>query len=117
MLTMNKFGTQSPSASHSIPAFLATERNDVMNRFLEKFILRICPPARYSSIQVADALGFHVDDIPVLVKEGFLTPLGDPKNNSIKYFSNSDVIAFGADHNKLNEAQAILYKRNREKIS
>jgi hypothetical protein len=112
---MNRFGNNSIAAAKTVPAFLASEQKDVVARMLEKLIYRLCPPARYSAAQAADALGFHVDDIPVLVREGFLTPLGKPQNNSIKYFSSDAVAKLGEDQQRMDEAQAVLYQKNRDK--
>jgi hypothetical protein len=112
---MNKFGSNSVAAAKTVPAFFASEQKDVVARLLEKLIHRMCPPARYSAAQAADVLGFHVDDIPVLVREGFLTPLGKPQNNSIKYFSSEAVANLGTDQQRMDEAQAVLYQKNRDK--
>ena len=114
---MNKFGNGTFAATKALPAFIASEQKDVVARMLEKLIHRLCPPARYSAAQAADVLGFHVDDIPVLVREGFLTPLGKPQNNSIKYFTCVAVTALGEDHGRMDEAQAVLYQKNRNKTA
>ena len=112
---MNKFGNGTFAATKALPAFIASEQKDVVARMLEKLIHRLCPPARYSAAQAADVLGFHVDDIPVLVREGFLTPLGKPQNNSIKYFSSTAIATLGEDDARMDEASAVLYLKNRGK--
>lgn len=62
-------------------------------------------PARLSPEQVAELLGVRPHDIPVLVRARILTPLGRPKQNSVKWFAASDVEALCRDTKAMNRAQ------------
>lgn len=43
-------------------------------------------PARLNAEQTAWLLGFNPQDIPVLIRERLLKPLGHPSRNASKYF-------------------------------
>jgi hypothetical protein len=65
--------------------------------------------ARLDAGETAKVLGFSTNDIPVLITEKMLKPLGKPVPNSTKYFS-AYVIAGLADNPEwLNEATQIIY--------
>ena len=49
------------------------------------------PPARLNPEQVGNILGFKEHDIPILVAEELLKPLGTPVPNSTKYFATIDI--------------------------
>jgi len=53
----------------------------------EKFLNLKTPPARLSAEETAWYLGFATHDIPVLVSNGLLKPLGHPNENSTKFFA------------------------------
>jgi hypothetical protein len=61
-------------------------------------------PARLDAGQVAKVLGFQEHDIPVLVACGMLTPLGNPVQNSIKYFARHDIEGIADDVKWLHRA-------------
>lgn len=101
----------------SSASILAAQPNGAATRAIEILTQRMCPPARMSASQAADALGFHVDDIPTLVRAGLLTPLGKPINNAVKYFSSEDIANLGCNRQKLDKAQEFLYERNQKKVT
>lgn len=82
-----------------------------------KYLNRAHPPARLSATHAAELLGFHEDDIPVLVREGLLSPLGNPSHNAVKYFALVEVAALGSDVGRLSVATEAIYKRNKSKTN
>ncbi len=85
---------------------------EVMKRALE----RERPPARLNADQAADLLGFEKDDLALLARAGLLVPLGNPTVNAVKYYATVDVAAFSEDRDRLDQATAIVYARNRSKV-
>jgi hypothetical protein len=59
--------------------------------------------------QAASLLGFMAHDIPILVKEGLLRPLGNPPGNAVKYFAASEIVQHADDQNWLSRATKALY--------
>ena len=93
--------------------FMTTDRiADVMKRALD----RERPPARLNGEQTADLLGFEKDDLALLARAGLLAPLGNPTANAVKYYATVDVAAFSEDRDRLDQATAIIYARNRSKV-
>ncbi len=90
-------------------------QSECVSRLFDRWLLRAHPPARLKAADAADLLGFHEDDMAVLVREGFISPLGNPKHNAVKYFSLSDVEALGRDPQALSAATEVIYDRNRLK--
>ena len=86
---------------------------EVMKRALD----RERPPARLNADQTADLLGFEKDDLALLARAGLLVPLGNPTANAVKYYSTVDVAAFSEDRDRLDQATAIIYARNRSKFA
>ena len=70
-----------------------------------------------SSINPADLLGFEKDDLALLARAGLLVPLGNPTANAVKYYATVDVAAFSEDRDRLDQATAIIYARNRSKFA
>jgi hypothetical protein len=70
-----------------------------------------CFPARIRSEEAAAILGFAVHDIPVLVRQKLLIPLGKPNQNSVKYFALSDVYGKAMDRKWLNQATEAVASR------
>jgi hypothetical protein len=66
-------------------------------------------PARLTPEQVAKRLGFAVHDVPVLIAEGLLKPLGKPVASATKYFASVEIEAFALDTRWLNKATQALY--------
>jgi len=88
---------------------------ECVTRLFDRWLLRAHPPARLKAAEAADLLGFHEDDMAVLVREGFISPLGNPKHNAVKYFSLSEVETLGRDPQALSAATEVIYDRNRLK--
>ena len=86
---------------------------EVMKRALD----RERPPARLNGEQTADLLGFEKDDLALLARAGLLVPLGNPTANAVKYYATVDVAAFSEDRDRLDQATAIIYARNRSKFA
>jgi hypothetical protein len=66
-------------------------------------------PARLTAEQTATLLGFQIHDIPVLVAENKLKPLGKPAQNASKHFSLARVTELARDEVWLNKATQCLY--------
>ena len=93
--------------------FMTTDRiAEVMKRALD----RERPPARLNADQTADLLGFEKDNLALLTRAGLLVPLGNPTANAVKYYATVDVAAFSEDRDRLDQATAIIYARNRSKF-
>lgn len=61
-------------------------------------------PARLTSEQTAELLGFMAHDIPVLIRAKLLRPLANPAANAPKHFAACDVTACASDPQWLNRA-------------
>ena len=93
--------------------FMTADRiAEVMKRALD----RERPPARLNAEQTADLLGFEKDDLALLARAELLLPLGNPTANAVKYYATVDVAAFSEDRDRLDQATAIIYARNRSKF-
>ena len=72
-------------------------------------------PARCDARQAAAILGVNEDHIPILVKTGMLSPLGDPIPNSPKFFFTEGLLEKARDEKWLSRASncvsAIFVKR------
>lgn len=55
------------------------------------------PPARLTAEQTAWILNCQSHDIPVLIGNRLLRPLGNPPVNGIKYFSTAEVLELAQD--------------------
>jgi hypothetical protein len=66
-------------------------------------------PARLDAEQVATLLGFSAGDIPVLVSNRLLRPLGKPMPNARKYFSWHSVVERAHDETWLVKATQKVY--------
>ncbi len=84
-------------------------------RTVDRFLLRAHPPARLKASEAAELLGFHEDDMTVLVRQELISPLGDPAHNAVKYFALADVEAIGRCHESLSAATKAIYSRNKSK--
>jgi len=65
-------------------------------------------PARLTADQTARVIGFQSHDIPLLVRNGMLKPLGAVGKNSVKYFASSDVSQRSGDRKWLDRATRIV---------
>lgn len=67
-------------------------------------------PARQSSRQAARYLGFQLHDIPILVADKFLHPLGHPQPSAVKYFATIELDRLKADRKWLSQATDTIYR-------
>jgi hypothetical protein len=75
----------------------------------EQFLNLKNPPARVTAEEAAWYLGFAAHDIPVLVANGLLKPLGHPGDNAVKFFALAVLEPLRADVKWLSRAtDAIL---------
>ena len=87
-----------------------------MITLFQRWMDRERPPARIKAELAADLLGFQPDDMAVLALNEILVPLGNPTANAVKYYATVDVTAFSEDRDRLDQATAIIYARNRSKV-
>lgn len=88
---------------------------DDQNRFLS---LLSSPPARLTVEQTAWILNCQPHDIPVLVSERLLRPLGNPAPNAHKYFCTREILELSADRSwlaKLTNTLASHWRTKNEK--
>jgi len=52
-----------------------------------EFLSRTIVPARLNATQTAWFLGFETHEIPILITDGLLKPLGHPPRNGTKFFA------------------------------
>lgn len=90
---------------------------DRIAEMMKRALDRERPPARLNADQTADLLGFEKDDLALLARAGLLVPLGNPTANAVKYYATVDVAAFCDDRDRLDQATAIVYARNRSKVA
>ena len=90
--------------------------NDRIAEVMKRALDRERPPARLNAEQTADLLGVEKDDLALLTRAGLLVPLGNPTANAVKYYATVDVAAFSEDRDRLDQATAIIYARNRSKF-
>jgi len=72
-------------------------------------------PAMLNTAQAAVLLGLADHDIPVLVRAGFLKPLGDPPANAVKSFSTVQVLELAGESAILDQIRSTVYEYWREK--
>ncbi len=75
-------------------------------------------PARLTSEQVAEVLGYQPSDISVLIRKGHLKPLAKPTAQATKYFSKTKIIKLGIDEAWLSKTTQEIYdhwKSNNQK--
>ena len=90
---------------------------EALGRLVERYLLRSNPPARLKASEAAELLGFHEDDMALLVRLNLIEPLGDPANNAVKYFALADVEALGRGRDGLSAGTKAIYGRNKGKSS
>ena len=74
-----------------------------------QFWLSAIMPARLTAYQAAKVLGFEEHQIPVLVANRMLKPLGKPVSNAYKYFAASEIEILARDAAWLSKATQIIY--------
>lgn len=72
-------------------------------------------PARLSSEEAANFLGFKSHDIPLLTRAGLLKPLGRPMPNSDKYFATVTLNELRQDVQWLSKATVAVSQHWKEK--
>ncbi len=72
-------------------------------------------PARVDAEGAAVLLGFKEHDLPVLIGEKLLKPLGKPGQRSVKYFSTAQLLEFGRDAAWLEKATRAISESWRER--
>jgi len=103
---------QSGAASGSTVSGLLIEK---FVRLFDRYLLRAHPPARLKASEAADLLGFHEDDMSILVRQKLIAPLGEPAHNAVKYFALVDVEELGRGRDGLSVGTESIYSRNRGK--
>jgi hypothetical protein len=66
-------------------------------------------PAMLNVQQTAVLLGLAEHDIPVLVRNGLLKPLGDPPPNAVKYFASIQVLELAGELSRLGKIRNAVY--------
>ena len=86
-----------------------------MNSQQEQFLNLKTMPARLKAEEAAWYLGFAQHEIPVLVAEGLLKPLGRPPETGVKYFATTALEELRRDQKWLARASdaIVFYWRNR----
>jgi hypothetical protein len=72
-------------------------------------------PGRFTAEEAAWYLGFSTHDIPVLVSNKLLKPLGSPPQNGTRYFAFPDLEKVRLDSKWLDRASAALVRHWRKK--
>jgi hypothetical protein len=75
---------------------------------LERYLNMRHLPARMTSEEVAKFFRMAPHDIPVLVANGLLTPLGEPLQSSVKYFATVVIKDLCENVDWLHEATKVL---------
>ncbi len=70
---------------------------------------------RLNMRQTAALLNCGEHDIPVLVSQGLLTPLGRPPANAMKYFAPTEVLELAGDRERMGQICDALYEHWRAK--
>jgi len=72
-------------------------------------------PARIDAELTAHVLGFQEHDIPVLISNELLQPLGKPADNARKYFARVEILERAEDTRWLGKATQTLYQHWQDK--
>jgi len=89
-----------------------TWKNALMNDEQRHFLsLLKCPPGRLTAEQTAYVFNCQLHDIPVLVAERLLKPLGNPARNGGKYFATVEVIELSKDKAWLSKMSNAIRQR------
>jgi hypothetical protein len=94
--------TKEPAATESVRR--ASCRMLPMNIDKEQFLNFKTLPARLNAAQAAWYLGFSPHEIPILVTQGLLKPLGRPARNAPKFFASATLEEFRRDVKWLGKA-------------
>ena len=88
-----------------------------MNQDIERFLNLKAPPARLTAEQVAWMLGFSAHEIPILVAQKLLKPLGHPAHNGQKFYFAATVEDLRRDEKWFNKASDAIVEYWRYKNS
>lgn len=87
----------------------------------QQFLNLKTPPARLTPEQAAWFLGFEVHDIPVLIRQKLLKPLGNPPANGTKHFAAVELERLRTDPRWLARATDAIHhhwqKKNTTKVA
>lgn len=72
-------------------------------------------PARLTVQQTAWTLNFAEHDIPVLIAQKLLRPLGNPPENGVKYTSAHEILELRKDRTWLSRATNVIHEHWRKK--
>jgi hypothetical protein len=75
-----------------------------INDEIKEFLNLKTHPARLNREQAAALLGFEPHQIPVIVQEGLLKPLGRPAQNGEKFFASAELAKLKHDKEWLSKA-------------
>ena len=81
----------------------------------EQFMSFKVLPARLTAEEAAWYLGFASHDIPILVANGMLKPLGHPADNAVKFFALAAVELLRGDVKWLSRATDVMLEHWRKK--
>ncbi len=79
-----------------------------MDKEREQFLNLKSPPARLTQSEAAWYLGFSKHEIPILIANGLLKPLGHPPANGLKFFAASTLEELRKDLKWLAKASDII---------
>jgi hypothetical protein len=88
---------------------------ETMDPQREKFLNLKATPARLTAEEAAWYLGFGHHEIPILVANGLLKPLGRPPANGLKYFSTATLTELHQDVKWLTRASDVIVEHWRDK--
>jgi hypothetical protein len=112
---MSRFSGESMQSIGGMGTTATALQLETLGRLTERYLLRAHPPARLKASEAAELLGFHEDDMTVLVREELIAPLGEPAHNAVKYYALADIEALGRCHERLSSATKAIYSRNKSK--
>jgi hypothetical protein len=112
---MSRFSGNPTNPSYGLGNTASALQLETLGRLTERYLLRAHPPARLKASEAAELLGFHEDDMALLVRENLIEPLGNPAHNAVKYFALEHVEALGRDRGALSAATKAIYARNKVK--
>lgn len=99
---MNEINEILAAKSNGKPVLISAQAKDLLN------LRRL--PAMLTCAQTAVLLGLADHDIPVLVRKGFLEPLGDPPPNAVKSFSTAHVLTLAGETATLGKIRRAVYE-------
>jgi len=86
-----------------------------MNPERKEILNLVSLPGRLTASEAAWRLGFEPDNIPILVAERLLKPLGDPPAGSVKYYLTSEIEQKKNDAKWMNKASEIIRRKIKDK--